>query len=279
MKKLLILIALTKILIISSIATFATERNTESIFKQPKPNEVINHLQQSNEVFLPRILKISNWNIQKSNNVHNINELLSVLNDHHLNLIQEATDEKKFITRLISQNNLNINYAASFYLSQNIITTGVMTMSSARPAGVHYRRSPGRETFIHTPKMTLIEEYLFTENDRLLVLNIHGLNFVSDQTFKDQINDLTPLLKSYPNRILFAGDFNTWNTHRLNWLVIRLKEYGLEQIKITNDQRLLKLDHLFIRGCQIIDSKILKQFSTSDHYPLTAHIDCSNSNP
>lgn len=262
------------LLLTSYQITFAEPVQSNSKFRQPKKDEVIRQIQSANEKYIPRIMNIATWNIQKTQNESSLTNLIELTKHHQMIFIQEMTDYKKNLSLLTKNNQLNINYAASFYLNHLNETTGVMNISTAQPIWTQFRRSPGRETFVQTPKITLIEEYMFSDNDRLLVLNIHGLNFVEDRTFKDQINDLTPLLKFYKFRILFAGDFNTWNKNRLQWLRQRLAEYNINQVEIENDTRKIQLDHFFMRGCQIDHAKIFNDIQSSDHRPLSLRLNC-----
>jgi endonuclease/exonuclease/phosphatase (EEP) superfamily protein YafD len=117
--------------------------------------------------------------------------------------------------------------------------------------------------------MALLVEYsLPTTQEHLLVANVHGINFVTNGTFYDHITQIIATLKGHRGPLIFAGDFNTWNSARLEFLQEQSRQLGLEQVQFRTDPRRLPLDHIFYRGLKADQADILSNINSSDHLPL-----------
>lgn len=153
------------------------------------------------------------------------------------------------------------------YLNGN--KTGILTASRSRGQDIELVRSEVRELGFWTPKSTLVSRYSIAQStERLLVVNTHAINFTWLPSFKSFLLQLEPFFKEHRGPILFAGDFNTWNGSRWEHLCDFVQNYGLKEFHFAEDPRRLKLDHIFIRGLQIKEAKILNWIKSSDHYPL-----------
>ena len=112
--------------------------------------------------------------------------------------------------------------------------------------------------------------------DDLLVINIHGLNATKTQSFKEQILSTTTLLKNHVGPIIFAGDFNTRNKKRTQFLKSFMRHYGLREVHWDKDYRMkfanYPLDHVFVKKLHIKKSVVRNDIDTSDHKALEVHL-------
>lgn len=163
--------------------------------------------------------------------------------------------------------NYQWSLAQSFHYKKDLSSTGVAIGARIRPETVDFIRAKVREMFWLTPKLTLFSEYAF-ENTKVLMVCTHMLNFVTLRAFTNSLYEVAEKISSFDGPVVLAGDFNTWNFKRYMVMKSILRDLKLEHVELDNDGRLLKLDHVFVRGFSILDAKVLHSVVSSDHYPL-----------
>lgn len=103
----------------------------------------------------------------------------------------------------------------------------------------------------------------------MLVLNIHGINFVNNLAFENQIVQNLTRVKAHTGPVIYAGDFNTWNSARKDFLITKAREVGLEASVLTvNGLPKPILDHILTRGLTVQSGRTLEEITSSDHKPL-----------
>ena len=223
-----------------------------------------------------KALRILVWNIYKAKRAPYWQQDFAQLQTAaDLILLQEGIEAPSFL-EFMSQFDFGLSHARSFFSSQYGFT-GVMTAYRQPPLQELAVLSPSTEPVAATPKMALVQ--LFQMEDHLLplmVINIHSLNFVRFPYFRQQIEELLRLIEQHPGPLLFAGDFNTWSQERLNYLKNALHTYRLEHVKLNLDSRNRPLDHIFVRGCTVLNAELHSYITSSDHAPLTAHFNCDS---
>lgn len=161
------------------------------------------------------------------------------------------------------------NLAASFEYNSGV-RTGVATGSRIRLNDINLIRGSNRELFIWTPKISLATKHLLShsEEDHLLVVNTHVVNFTTTNAFTQFIQELVDVIEHHKGPLILAGDFNTWSFRRwlnLNEILARL---NVLPVDFNSDPRLLKLDHVFIRGMKVDKAILRHDITSSDHYPI-----------
>lgn len=211
------------------------------------------------------------WNIYKQARKGFYNEI-DFIASHDISLFQEINETKKWDDFLV---NFPVDYHfATSFLSDGV-ASGVGIFSKVELATVDFDRSSAREPFIKTPKMAIIGELdIFEKDENLMVVSIHGINFVRNKFFRGQIHRLVERLKSHKGPLIWAGDFNTWNKSRLWYMNYRLKELKLVKAKLKNQNYVKRffrrpLDHIFTRGVQVSEAQALNRKRSSDHNPMT----------
>lgn len=234
----------------------------------PSDDSVLNHIGQTQSTELPAEFRILVWNIHKAEDgTQWQRDFHHLATKSDLLLLQEGHQVQAFNDVLERLPERIWSFVTSFvYKGSN---TGVVTGSSATPLRTTWLRSPGREPLVNTPKMTAITEYdLSGHQHNLLVANIHGINFVTNGRFYEHITQVITVMEQHQGPMVFAGDFNTWNSSRMEFLVSRCRSLGLEMVNFETDPRTLPLDHVFYRGLSLKKSEVLAHVNTSDHYPL-----------
>jgi len=206
------------------------------------------------------------WNIhkQKGNDFYKDIEVLSKVSD--IFLFQEGYLNLKFKKFFFKQKWEHL-FAKSFIYKMENIPTGVYTASKFQINQTIQLRSKSIEPVSATPKTALIS---MVEN--LMLINIHGLNFVSLSQWINQLEDIAKFISSHNGPIIFAGDFNTWSKKRMNFLLLFCQKHKLKKLEIKNQSSYsflnYSLDHILTRGIKVISAEALNEINSSDHKPL-----------
>lgn len=235
----------------------------------PQPDESLRTLSSSDLDLDYRKLNLITWNIQKLPSQTTFHHFLSLKKNSDLFLTQEFVLNTQIKDSLLPER--HSNFSISFFDSSQT-ATGVATFSKGKPYYVKSVPSIGREPVLKTPKMILAQKFSHPQiHSDLLVLNIHGINFVNQQTFIAQISQAMSYIRTHNGPIIFAGDFNTWSGARFSYLKTLLSIYGLVDISMPRTTYLI-LDHIFIRGYQVNMAYSMENITSSDHYPLFAEL-------
>lgn len=224
----------------------------------------------------PNQFRLLVWNIQKAQAKSNwARDYETLVKKSDLVLIQEGMKDS-FVPPVLNRASKKSYWMAQSFLQKGgVESTGVITGSGTEATQKSWRRSPGREPVVNTPKMTLLTVYDLENTEKLLVMNIHAINFVGVAEFEAQIEPLARILKEFRGKVIFAGDFNTWNKGRFDILEKWTDFAGLQKVSLEGDTRNMKLDHIYVRGCAASRAEVLNRVDSSDHYPLYAEISCN----
>ncbi len=148
---------------------------------------------------------------------------------------------------------------------------GVMTSSLFPMQENNTLHSDLTEPILGTPKTSLVS-ILNLGNEDLLVINTHGINFVSLMAYDTQLREIVEKAKKWTGALIWAGDFNSWNPGRAHLLAQATQALGLKEVQWEDDhliKRFLgyKLDHVFYKGIDIKKAQVLKT-KGSDHNAL-----------
>ncbi len=224
---------------------------------------------------LPEILKVVSWNAHKGEDGNKwANDLRKLSEGANFVLLQEGMNDSFMPNVLKSISQMGWIMAQTFYMDTDHNSTGVITGSSQQPFSSIQSRSPDKEPISGTPKATLMTTYTLKSGSRLLVINTHGINFVSVSAFKRQIDDIINVIKGWTGKIIWAGDFNTWAPGRTEHLRDQAEKLGMTELSFMNDDRTLVLDRMFSRGCLAYNAYLHDEIDSSDHKPLTADFYC-----
>ncbi|MBC7371915.1 MAG: endonuclease/exonuclease/phosphatase family protein [Bdellovibrionaceae bacterium] len=242
----------------------------ENPFSVPTHEKSLITIGECSEKVLPaKDVKVLIWNVYKGKDPRWEKEFREIIRGHDLVLLQEAiTDHRmpKIWREDFSQYAWNM--AASFHINPEL-ATGVVIGARAEFFDLKYVRSKSRELFLLTPKIALLSQFKIEgRTDRLMVVNTHSLNFTTTNLFIKSIEEKLEQIHSHKGPMIFAGDFNTWNTRRWILLVQMLSQLKLNPVEFKNDNRFFKLDHIFARGINVLSTEVLHGFKGSDHVPL-----------
>jgi endonuclease/exonuclease/phosphatase (EEP) superfamily protein YafD len=209
-------------------------------------------------------IRLVSWNVKKGSIPRWREDLDALAVDQDLVLVQEAAWQPDDLPEMH-------HWAFAPGYRTDKFLSGVMTYSRSKP--LIQCNLTSWEPWLGTPKATNITEYGLTGTDQtVLVVNIHAINFtfgVAD--FREQIEQIRPVLAMHSGPIIFSGDFNTWRKKRTEILQTFADEFGLQSVAFANDHRKVffgrPLDHIYVRGLQI-GSSGTRQLDSSDHNPL-----------
>jgi len=236
----------------------------------PPDNQVIRKLSAGS---FPHVVRLLNWNIKKGEEGASWAADLQKLSEgRNLVTLQEGYETPLVNTALQSLPGMSFYMAGAFVYRGTM--TGVITGASSEPSRTEFRRSPGVEPILNSPKMTSLSFYKLDSARELLVANLHGLNFVGVDKFEAQLNNVAEALAAHGGPILIAGDFNTWNSARSAVLDTFAKKLGLEEVAFNRPSGDKGLDHVFVKGCSIEKAEMPGDVKSSDHYPQIVDLKC-----
>jgi endonuclease/exonuclease/phosphatase (EEP) superfamily protein YafD len=233
---------------------------------------------------LPTHITIISWNVHKGSDARIQDDLQALISQQQPELVflQEAKVD------LVDSTRMTGHFANSWqYPWLEETATGVVTLSQVDPIRSEAVQTRWREFFLTTPKVALATEYLLPNGTVLLALNVHCLNFERWGTFKlrSQLEGIKAMMAKHTGPIILAGDFNTWNQKRLNFVTDMARELNLMEVRDfletpkTGDRHSmilnlllgidkdLPLDRVYYRGLSKLSSAVLS-YTSSDHRAL-----------
>lgn len=214
---------------------------------------------------LPNRFQILVWNVFKGSRKQMLTDFSAISKNVEISLFQEAIDQSTWAKSLENENQ-SYQWSLARAFKTNNYHTGVATGSNTQAVSKLGYRTKGSEPVTNTPKTMLVTDYLMTNGQKLKVLNVHGINFVTNSVFYSQVDQIIQILKSHQGPLIVAGDFNTWNVDRMNYLKNNMKELDLIIVDFEPDKPWL--DHIFSRGLNVVRKKVYNEINSSDHKPL-----------
>ena len=225
-----------------------------------------------------RAFKVLTWNIHKQADSGWENDLSAFAAVNDVVLLQEAVLQPP-LHKILDNTGLRWSMASSFLLDADDI--GVLTATRIAPIASCTQRVV--EPLIRIPKSAVITWLPIVETavdtaartrETLAIVNVHSITFeLSVDVYRSQLEALADALARHRGPIIFAGDFNTWNDARDRVVSEVAARLGLTELNLRVDQRAVffgrHLDHIFIRGLQIMDVSALP-VTSSDHNPMAA---------
>ncbi|MCA6961782.1 endonuclease/exonuclease/phosphatase family protein, partial [Pectobacterium odoriferum] len=127
--------------------------------------------------------------------------------------------------------------------------------------------------------LTLRAVYALQNGQRLMVINIHAVNFsFGVEVYTKQLATIGEQLVHHQGPAIMAGDFNAWSQQRINALNRFAARMGLQEVHFVDDHRRKAfgrpLDFVFYRELTVNQSSVLVT-QASDHNPLLVEFSVS----
>ena len=236
---------------------------------------------EAQQSFFPRgvPLEIDVWNTFKGRRERYYDILSQHTADAELILLQEFRHDPQ-----LEQSHRRIfagrdaDMAVSFYTRPNYeAPTGVCTVSSVRSIKTLFLLSRYQEPVTKTPKMAICTYYPIerpdcSQEEALLVLNSHGINFRLRRPFLDQMLQFEEQLRHHGGPIILVGDFNTWEQGRVRILEAVARSIGLKHITFPHGVKTIRghqLDRVYARGGDAVQQRVVVDDGASDHSMLS----------
>ena len=224
------------------------------------------------EVFVPDTFGVLCWNVHKNNTKTNaFKPYLEKLEDKcDFLLLQEANfrDDKYFtLPHFAFDGAANLEVRGEFY--------GVVTASKVESKEAQAYLSEGKESLVGPHKSLLVSHYLFKDGSKILILNVHAINFRENNSYHKELERFLMLMQAHKGAMIIAGDFNSWNKQRMAKLHELREKLGLKAVPFKQSDFVKSfmgnhLDFIFYRGVELVDYWVDKEHSLSDHNPLYA---------
>lgn len=233
------------------------------------------------------------WNVHKASDQRFTGDVKRILGnipreDGVILCLQEVRSTTYDLIKDLSPEQVTGHYAPSWRLPFSRRSTGVLTIGN-RPLpanGVVHLRSPRREAYIASPKVSLRTQTPIANGRTLQIVNCHGLNFVPISEFPKQLDNIFASLDDPDSPAIVCGDFNVWSQRRLDILDRLARHAGLTEAKTRGPEESpaprwlrglnklngfdpeIRLDRIYTRGIEVLDCYSLPESRSSDHLPL-----------
>ncbi len=235
------------------------------------------------------------WNVHKSEDESFIKEVKQILKDVPdeagvILCLQEVRSSTYELIKDLHSDKVSGHYSPSwrypfFKRSTGLLTIGDSSFASG-DAQARQLLSPGREFGFVSPKVSLVTELTLPDGGKLQIINCHGLNFVSSETFAKQIDQIIDALEDSCEAAIVCGDFNVWSEQRLDLLRGKARQVGLREAVnrapgkspapawisglkgVGGYDPALHLDRVFTRGVEVLDCYSIEGSTSSDHLPV-----------
>lgn len=269
------------------------EPSPSSYFKQLSPTHrfakvaegTIDRLHPSPTLLDQSSVKVLSWNIAKNNyNPSWSQDFLALVEQHQPDKIflQEVRlcTIKQQIPELAS---MGWSFAPNLIDTLDNTYSGVLIATKSDRLSSYAKITQDREPVTGTPKVSLFVEYpLGNQQDTLLAVNTHLINFVETSKFQAQLQEIETIISQHQGAVIFSGDFNTWNRSRWLKLLQMTAKLGLipvcfplvEALKIKRFLLSPPLDYIFYRGFhqKPANARVIDSISSSDHNPLLVEL-------
>lgn len=214
-------------------------------------------------------LTVAVWNIYKQQRSEWGQALSEYSMGADLVLLQEASLNHELQTYL-EDNPWEVRMANAF----QFLNTPAGVMNLSRVASRQTCAYLTMEPWLRLPKSALLSDFTLSNGQRLVVVNLHGVNFALGlDEYRSQLESLKGVLEDHTGPILLAGDFNTWRKGRMTVLNAFAESLGLKAVAFHDDQRIRvmgkPLDHMYYRGLRLMSADAPSTMA-SDHNPLLA---------
>jgi len=174
----------------------------------------------------------------------------------------------------------------SYALASNIETSqhifGVFTAAKVAFEKINSSLTTEKEMGgMATHKSLLITQHRLSNGERLNLVNLHAINFVSLKSFTLELEKIKNVLLCYEGAMIIGGDFNNWSTKRVKVLEAFQTDLSLEKANIDAYHHIKHvfskpLDHIFYRGVTLLKAEAIDTKSVSDHNPIYARFTVSS---
>lgn len=223
---------------------------------------------------LPDTFGVLCWNVYKQNRKH----------FHFKHFLETQHREKSLDVCILQETAFSDNEIfevehCAFDAAANIEVNGgfygVLTASLVESKRANAYLSEGRESLFGPHKSLLVSHYPLSNGEELLILNVHAINFRENKHYKRELEHFLIHVKDHDGPMIVAGDFNTWNSIRMEKLLHLCKKLGLERVPFGHEDKVKSfmghhLDFIFYRDLELLEYEVLEEDTISDHNPLTA---------
>ncbi|MDD2652244.1 MAG: endonuclease/exonuclease/phosphatase family protein [Sulfurimonas sp.] len=211
------------------------------------------------------------WNVAKLTLKSHYKEFLNTLIERYKLDILLLQEVKKSLSHELELHDY------SYVLSPNIQTQkhlfGVLSAFKSSCLGELSLLTKKRELRYATHKTTLLTHHKTFSGASLLIVNLHAINFVHNSDFQNELREIYEAIKEHQGAMIVAGDFNTWNLKRVQYLDAFSNDLGLKKVEFESEKEIKKvfsnsLDYIFYRGLRVAFATVVDSKKISDHNPM-----------
>lgn len=232
-------------------------------------------------------LTLISWNIAK--NVTDNPEIMRLVDDHGPDIlfIQEGISTT---CEVFGPSFHQCLFAPSWKKTDPDGNTGVQMLSRYHLSDPVHIPAPCLEGFWFTPKASMITILDLADGRRLMLINVHMLNFVPIARLEAYLEAVYAHVEKHDGPLIAGGDFNTWNSPRLKAVQQFAAKLGMVEALAFHEtggtpsawffvfKPFMQLDldapmdRWFCRGVEVLSCRRLGGFVSSDHVPVLLQV-------
>lgn len=213
------------------------------------------------------------WNVHKENlHPHFHLQLHQLLLSHPSDfLLFQEYKMPKYLPHELK----DFSYAMAANMETRRHIYGLLTASSFDFASKHIELTHKRELLFSTRKSMLLTSHPFADSGTLHIVNLHGINFVSYTTFRNELSKIEAVIQECEGAMIVSGDFNNWSKRRIQALEEFRQRLCLEKASVQEAHHIKRvffkpIDHIFYRGLKLVRAEAIDTKKVSDHNPIHA---------
>lgn len=222
---------------------------------------------------LPEDFGLLCWNVQKKNLGYRFNRFLAGLLEHYRIELLAFQEVKLNLSAESLLHNFHFSCAPNIRFLNHVY--GVLNASCISDNSSFSLTSFHREGITQTRKSAIFSSYTLYNGETLLLVNLHAINFRALKVYHKELEAIFDSIRYHQGAMIVTGDFNSWNKHRMEYLMklssgLELKNSEIEHAHLIKSFMNHRLDHIFYRGLHLIESHALDVQNLSDHNALYA---------
>lgn len=213
-------------------------------------------------------VRVLSWNLHKNDDPGWDADLARFAAASDLVLVQEAELNTR-LQHVLQDVGYDWVLASAFMLHDH--ATGVLSAARVPPRSACVQRV--FEPLLRLPKSAMITRYALPGTSQTLaVANVHAINFTLGlRAYRVQLEAIARDLADHRGPVIVAGDFNSWNSARLEVVRDVTQRLGLVAVlpRIDTRSRFFghQVDYVFVRGLEVVSAEA-PQVESSDHNPV-----------
>lgn len=264
------------LLCLTSLRPALAANETRAFREATKKEQMILYGKASKKA-LPKKISVLSWNMLTGLKPQWQEQFGKLIEGRDLVFLQETYFDQTKKDIFNSNQFLWVTATAHVHL-KTLIPSGTAVGTHVEAVNKEVLFSKYYEPIMNVKQSAVVATYpIEGKKEKLLVINVHGINFVDDLKYFEQFLGIEKKIRNHKGPIIFGGDLNTSGYTKQKFINLIVQKHSLKEVEFNPDSRRkfmsYPLDHLYVRGMKIVSSKVIETPTASDHNALSAEME------